>query len=270
MPKIELSGLTYPWGEDEPPLFDREDWSSGSDELVNEYAENGLVVVEGLAPDHVVDAYCDEWLADSPSPKGWPHVTTYMHQKEMLNLCTQGGIADVLRRILGEPAGLHLNLTGWRSTTRNWHQDGYLNPDTNRDYYVAVWIALDDIHPDSGPFEYVEGSHKVFDVIRNDLMLQALTPEERSSPMWPRFSERILTPIFEDQIDKLGLEVKQFIAKKGDVLFWHPRLLHRGSIPNDVDLERRALIAHYSGISHRPDFPAAVPVGDGWIFPIAD
>ena len=57
-------------------------------------------------------------------------------------------------------------------------------------------------------------------------------------------------------------------AKKGDVLFWHPRLLHRGSTPNDFNLERRALISHYSGINHRPDFPTAVPVGKGWIFPI--
>lgn len=268
MSKIELDGLTRPWEVSEPPPFDRDGWSPGNDELVNEYAEKGLVVVEGLAPDHLVDAYCGEWQANSPGPMGWPHATPYMEQKEMLALCTYAGIADVMQRILGEPAGLHLNLTGWRSTTRNWHQDGYLNPDSNRDYYVAVWIALDDIHPDSGPFQYVEGSHKIFDVVRHDLMLQALTPAERNSPLWPTFSERILTPIFEEKIDALGLEVKEFHAKKGDVLFWHPRLLHRGSNPVDVSLERRALISHYSGINHRPDFPTAVPVGGGWIFPI--
>jgi hypothetical protein len=35
-------------------------------------------------------------------------------------------------------------------------------------------------------------------------------------------------------------------------------------------MERRALIAHYSGINHRQDMPAARQHGGGWYFPVED
>ena len=53
---------------------------------------------------------------------------------------------------------MHLNLTGWVSTERNWHQDDYLNPFINSWY--GRLVALDKISADAGPFEYVPGSHK--------------------------------------------------------------------------------------------------------------
>ena len=165
------------------------------------------------------------------------------------------------------PMGVHLNLTPWVTTERNWHQDGYLNPDHVTDHYLAVWVALDDIHPDSGPFEFAPGSHRL-PKITHDRMLASLTEKEQASPMWPKYSERILTPLFERLIVKAGMSVATYTPKRGDVLFWHARLLHRGSMANVPGMERRALIAHYSGIHHRPDMPPAVPYGDGYLFPI--
>ena len=45
---------------------------------------------------------------------------------------------------------LHLALTGWISTQRDWHQDDYLNPPFVANWYAAVWMALDDISAESG------------------------------------------------------------------------------------------------------------------------
>ena len=59
-----------------------------------------------------------------------------------------------------------------------------------------------------------------------------------------------------------------YLPKKGDVLLWHSRLIHRGSKANVPGMERRALIVHYSGINHRQDMPQAEPYGDGYIFPL--
>ncbi len=265
---MTLDDLILPWPDLAPPAIDRPGWRHGRNKMVNHYAKHGWVVIEDVLPDDLIDAYCDEWRAHSPDVGGYPDPVPYMAQPAMLELCMHGALHDAMTALVGEPVGLHLNLSGWRSTTRNWHQDGYLNPDSNMDYYVAAWMALDDVHPDAGPFEYVSGSHRIFGPIRNQLMLEALTPEERTSPLWPTYSERILTPLFEEQIAEHGLKVEQFIAKKGDVLLWHPRLLHRGSVPVDPELERRALISHYSGIGHRPDFPTAKQHGGGWYFPI--
>lgn len=280
MSTITLDDLCRPWGPGEAPWLDQLDAvHDGLSIFQQQWRDDGFTVIRPIGHrftngatgyiDEVppeVDAYQRAWLADNQDrPSGWPCDTPYMHTPAVLDLCAT--VAPMLEHLIGEPCGVHLNLTGWRSTTRNWHQDGYLNPDTNADHYAAVWFALEDIHPDAGPFEYVPGSHREFGVIRQDLMLAALGTDV-TNQHWPRESEEILTPLFEQAIDERGLEVRQFIAKRGDVLIWHPRLLHRGSKPNDPTLERRALIAHYSGIGHRPDMPAAMPHGGGWFFPL--
>ena len=87
--------------------------------------------------------------------------------------------------------------------------------------------------------------------------------------MWPKYSEEFLTPMFEDIIRKGELKREQFIAKRGDVLIWHARLMHRGTVPNNPDLWRKTAILHYSGVNHRPDMPKAEQhFNGGWFFPI--
>ncbi len=76
-------------------------------------------------------------------------------------------------------------------------------------------------------------------------------------------------PACEAEIEQRGARIERFEAKKGDVLIWHGKLLHRGSAPTTPDQPRRALIAHYSSINHRPDFPEAKQEENGsWYFPI--
>lgn len=269
-----LADLTEPWGPDEPPPLDRPDAIAVTD-LQRAWRDDGYVILPRFLPDDLVDAYADAWRADNgPAGRlgdrtgGWPYDTPYMHVPALAALACHEPLALVLSHLIGDDMGVHLNLTGWRSTTRNWHQDGYLNPDSNRDWYAAVWVALDDIHPDAGPFEFVPGSHRQFDPIRQDRMLAALDPAEQG-PDWPRHSERILTPLFEQAMAERGIGTERFLARRGDVLVWHARLLHRGSPPADPTMERRAVILHYSGVNHRPDMPEARRHdAGGWYFPI--
>ena len=263
----DLDRLCEPWPTQALAPLDR-DTPAGMTPLQQQWHSEGFVILPGLADLALVDRYAIAWQVHNVNRLGgWPYATPYMDCGELLDLCSQHEIHAALLELFGEPMGVHLNLTGWRSTQRNWHQDGYLNPDHVADWYAAVWIALDDIHPDSGPFQYVPGSHR-WPIIRQDRMLAALTAEERHSPQWPAHSERILTPAFEEKLQREGHEVREFIAKRGDVLIWHARLLHRGSRPRNPNIERRALIAHYSGISHRRDMPPAVQHRGGWYFPL--
>src|SRR5581483_12413651 len=90
---------------------------------------------------------------------------------------------------------------------------------------------------------------------------------EANSPNWPWLSEKILSPLYEAEIRKRGVQPFRFLAKKGDVLIWHGNLAHRGSRAKDMNLERKSLIAHFSGIRHRADMPPAVQHGNGgWYF----
>lgn len=233
-----------------------------------DWNEDGVVILPKFLPEDLMVKYEECWLRENAErPMGWPDPIPYTRHPELLDLLTYKPLANRLEQLIGEPAGLHLNLTGWRSTERNWHQDSYLNPPHVGDYYAAVWIALDNIHPDSGPFQFVPKSHRWRQVTR-ELILQALSPEERDH-RWPKFSERVLTPLFEDKIMKEGNNVVSHLPSRGDVLIWHGRLMHRGSAPVVPGMERRSLIAHYSGIKHRPDMPPAVQAPNGgYYFPL--
>jgi hypothetical protein len=269
----EINNLSTSFPNEDLPYLDRENVDFDElNELQKSWRLNGVVTLDNFIPDDMIDAYREDWIQHNRKnhdrPSGYPGECAYFQVASLMNLCTYKPLADVLEMLIGEPMGVHLNLTGWKSTQRNWHQDGYLNPDSNRDHYLAVWVALDDIHPDSGPFEYVRGSHTL-PIITQDNTMSMLKEEERSDPLWPKYSERFLTPMFEDILNRGGLEREQFIAKRGDVLIWHARLMHRGTVPNNPDLWRETAILHYSGIHHRPDMPKAVQKNhDGWYFPI--
>tara|TARA_B100000029_G_scaffold505788_1_gene587135 strand:- start:3729 stop:4604 length:876 start_codon:yes stop_codon:yes gene_type:complete len=228
-------------------------------EIQTQWQNDGLVILPEFMPEELIEDYKKAWIHENRTkvnrPMGWPFDVPYMYIPSLGDMLSYAPLNEIMTDLIGEPLGVHLNLTGWNSTQRNWHQDGYLNPDTNRDFYMAIWIALDDIHPDSGPFQFIRGSHK-FPVITHEKMLAALGPNAAEDPNWPKHSEEILTPLFEQLITDSELEVEDFIAKKGDVLLWHGRLMHRGSTPKNPDLDRRSCIAHFSGINHRPDMPA--------------
>jgi len=243
-----------------------------------DWNELGFVIKKGLIPEELMANYEKCWIENNAEivdgqlsmirPGGFPSATPYRQHPELLDLLMYKEINDTMNELIGEPAAVHLNLTGWVSTTRNWHQDTYLNPPHVGDYYVAIWIALETIHPDSGPFQIIPGSHMWRTVTRKKV-LEALSPEERDH-RWPRYSERLLTPMFEYVIEQRQAPILTYLPERGDVLFWHGRLLHRGSTPKMPGSIRKSLIAHYSGVNHRSDMPKAVKHGDGWYFPIND
>lgn len=263
-----LDGLAEEWDAAAVPDTEREPATPEQ----RWWSEDGVVVFPGwanLVTEDAMSAYEVEWLEQNADRRGgWPHATPYIEHPALLNLCCQSGLAAALEDLTGEPMGVHLNLTGWESTRRNWHFDQYLNEPYVGGYYAAVWLALDTIHPDAGPFEYVPGSHRWWPPISQAKMRAALGDDGRG-PDWPKRSERILTPLFEAELAERAVTPTPFLGRRGDVLIWHSRLLHRGSPPIDPDRERRGLIAHFSGIHHRPDFPRARqhPAG-GWYFPI--
>lgn len=237
--------------------------------LRDRFLEQGAVVVPRRAPDDLIDDYCE--VRAPLGPDGWPTGTPYMHVPEMRALCLCPEITDVLDAIFAEPMGLHLNLTGWVSTERTAHQDLYLNPpDLDlADRYCGVWIALADIHPDAGPFEYIPGSHR-WPILERATVLQHLKalghPNPESDNDWPYLAEPFVTAHWDQAAAEHDAVWMPFEARRGDVLVWSSKLVHRGSRPRTPGMERRALIAHFSAVAARRDMPVARPENAGWIF----
>ena len=249
------------FADDRRPYLDRaltpaQEGALGAQERF--WRENGYLILERFIPEEIVDAYVRvrEAFAD---PRGWGPVP-YLYYDEIKDFCLYQPLVAVLEKLLGDRVILHLNLTGWVSSQRNWHQDDYLNPPCVRGSYLAIWAALDDIHPDCGPFEYVPGSHR-WRVLTGDKVRARMDPFEAAQAglpghkgSWAEYSEKMVSDSADDYIARRGGKVTQVLGKKGDVLIWHGCLLHRGSIPKVPGMPRKTLIAHYSGVTNREDF----------------
>ncbi len=247
------------------PLLDRRELDeSDLDEHQRFWRENGYLILERFIPDTLIDPYC-RVREKLDRPGGYPSVNPYLQVPEIKDLCLHGPLMDVLERLIGEPMGMHLNLTGWVSTERDWHQDDYLNPPSVNNHYLAVWFALDEISPEAGPFEYIPGSHRWF-ALRRDRVLRFVEPEDRTQD-WTKTSESFVGPLVRQEIARRDEKAQAFLGRKGDVLIWNGRLLHRGSPPRDRSLQRKAIITHYSGIHRRKDVPDVVRHrGQGYYF----
>jgi hypothetical protein len=226
------------------------------------WRRDGVVIKRGFIPDALLDPYIERRAAYRAGAKGhlagWQYGHCYVGLPSLRDVALYPPLMDLLGALIGEEMLFHLALTAWVTTGREWHQDDYLNPDFVNTWYAAAWIALDDIAPDSGPFEYVPGSHR-WGLMRGARVRAHLTEEEltRVEPahgmnQWPKYAERFVTPAIEAKIAGCGIPVVPFLGRKGDVLIWHSRLIHRGS-PGQPGRLRKSLITHYSGIDHRPD-----------------
>ncbi len=228
------------------------------------WRRDGVVELRGFVPDAICDAYIA--ARSEVGPLGWLDPTPYLRVPELRDLALYPPLMAVMESLLSEPMMLHLALTGWVSSERAWHQDDYLNPPFVASWYAAVWIALDDIHPDSGPFEYLPGSHH-WGLLRRDRVMTFLTDEEltRKEPLtghnqWEKYAERFVTPAVERQIADSGLASRQFLG----------RLMHCGSKPKIPNMPRRSLITHYSGVNHRSDMPRRAQHEGGGIYAVFD
>lgn len=230
-----------------------------------DWRENGYVIKRNFIPHDLIDEY--NVIRDKLGLKEGPFgtITPYLNHCSIRDICCSKDLHHLMVDLIGEEMGLHFILADYVSTTRGWHQDDYLNPENTYARYCAIWMAMDDIDPDSGPFELVPGSHK-WPCLRNNLVKQLVIPEQRETGThhWAVAAEYHVNKSVENYIEETGSKVEVFHAKKGDILIWHGKLMHRGSIPRNENLLRPAMISHYSNVRNRRDFSNEITRhGDG-------
>ncbi len=279
-PAVKFSDLSeFPDPAHLPPL-DRPDVrleGLSPDQLA--WHQDGVVIKRGFIPDSILDPYIARRAAiraqDAWPLTGWPYGHCYVGIPELRAVALYPPLMQLMTGLVGEEMLFHLALTGWVTTERNWHQDDYLNPPFVNTWYAAVWIALDTVLPEAGPFEYVPGSHR-WGLLRGEKIRSFLTEEElsRRSPytgnnQWEKYAERFVTPAIEAEIAACRQPVVPFFANKGDVLIWHGRLIHRGS-KGQPGVVRKSLITHYSGVNHRQDMALRAHDENGQCYAVFD
>lgn len=213
------------------------------------WRENGYIIFRGAIPENVLNNYLAARERHGLGLGGWPTLHPFSEHQEVRDLVLHKPMMKKIQDIIGYPVAVHFNLSGFTSTDRGWHQDDYMYDRTVMASGVAAWIALDDITLDMGPFEYVPGSHR-WRWMRRGLVTPYLKSEVVNNPdgkyeFWAHYAEKYVNPAVSRKIIELGALRRVFMAKRGDVLFWHGGLIHRGLPPVTPGIPRPSMIAHY-------------------------
>jgi hypothetical protein len=91
------------------------------------WARDGAVWLQDFLPAGLADWYIDFWYKQSPGPGGWGYPTPYVEHKPIRQVAMYPPLMAALKELIGGEMVLHLTLTGFKSTTRSWHQDDFLN-----------------------------------------------------------------------------------------------------------------------------------------------
>lgn len=161
--------------------------------------------------------------------------------------CRAIGLHPTVMRVLdflfGAKACIYTSLYFEYGTQQPLHRDSPFFETFPRNYFLGVWVALEDIDPASGPLMYVPRGHRF-----------ACDPHEiyrARRARHPDLPERqIVEACLQDYYGAITrncaalAEPVKVALKKGDVAFWHPAAPHGGSPAARPELTRRSIVFH--------------------------
>ena len=168
-------------------------------------------------------------------------------------------IHETARLILGEDAVAIQSLYFQFGSEQILHRDPVVVPTGAPLRLLAAWIALEDIHPDSGALVYVPGSHRL------PYYEFALGVYEFDGRTMGAAEAEAATAFDDEQARRHGLEPELFTPRRGQALIWHASLRHGGSPVRDPTRTRKSFVVHFStaGTYPRRSITVAEPRADG-------
>ncbi len=158
----------------------------------------------------------------------------YLYDPRVLDLLFSDKLQEVLAGLLGAPPLLFNGLNMEHGTEQRMHIDTFYMRPRTFGKMVATWLALEDIHPDSGPLQYYPKSNQIpaYKFSHGDIW--AVQDE------MPAFDE-----YYNRELAARQLSSEAFCPKKGDVFIWHAQLYHGGGKIRDRARSRRSMVNHF-------------------------
>jgi Phytanoyl-CoA dioxygenase (PhyH) len=164
----------------------------------------------------------------------------FEYSKSTRRLWAHAEIIKVLSAIFDDQALPCQTLNFIHGSQQAVHQDGIHLTPFPQGFMCGVWVALEDIHPDSGPLIVYPGSHRLPRLYTRTVEARKV----REHKMWDEFSATY-SPKVKELIDQSGLKPLLYTPKAGSVLIWHENLAHGGSPRNNDELTRKSIVSHY-------------------------
>jgi ectoine hydroxylase-related dioxygenase (phytanoyl-CoA dioxygenase family) len=147
-------------------------------------------------------------------------------------------LRGLVSRLLGRPARPFAAINFMSGSQQHLHQDMAVFHIYPHDWLVGVWIACEDIRPESGPLVVHAGSHASG--------MFAGFPDYPQTNL--RTADGPTTDAYNRWIDEIAARHPrhEFLARKGDVLLWHGMLLHGGAPVRARGTSRKSMALHYT------------------------
>jgi hypothetical protein len=144
-----------------------------------------------------------------------------------------------LELVFGVPARPCQTLTYVFGSQQEAHQDTVHLTPFPAGYMCGVWVALEDVRPDSGELEVFPATHRLPRIYMSDALCPKVTDDD-----WSEFGRKVVTR-YRRMLEEGGFGKVTYRPKRGTVLIWHENLLHGGSVRIDMSLSRRSIVSHY-------------------------
>lgn len=245
--------------------------------MLTAWVRDGTAIVEQLVPHDLIDAMVAEidGLFTAASPRPGLHVEDLridgtrvpkLSHAAVLELppatraAAHGGsswrvhaffehsaAADAIRRhdelvrlatmILGRPCDAHYSINFHNGSQQDLHEDAAVFQLGVPTLICGAWIACEDVVEGAGPLVYFPGSHRraMWDGF-SDYPRRNLQTADPASVA--RYNGHLAT-------ESARFESRTFLARKGDVLFWHGMLIHGGAPITSPATTRRSYVVHF-------------------------
>ena len=224
-------------------------------EICRYWTQNGYYVARGgIDPDTIDAAWAayeaavargDLTLAPEKAAEDDPHPGRYLNPhlkvEELDHLLRHPVLVNFSSMVLGRQAIPFQTIASHKGSQQAEHSDSIHMTTYPLGYLAACWVAMEDIHADSGPLVYYPGSHRLPYLFSRDVGISTDDFRERGYTAYRECYE----PAIQRELAEHAIPPRHFTAKKGDVLFWHANLLHGGSARTDMRRSRKALVHHY-------------------------
>ncbi|WP_269531843.1 phytanoyl-CoA dioxygenase family protein [Chitinimonas sp. BJYL2] len=208
------------------------------------FVTEGYIVLEGLIDHELIDAVnseIDDALAshyqgyEYGSSQRIEHLHT--HYENARKLFLDRRYLDILDRLYRATARPCQTLTYVFGSQQDAHQDTVHLTPFPAGYMCGVWIALQDVVPNSGELAVYPRSHRLPRVYMHDVACAKVNGD------WREFGEKVVG-YWRELVSRNGLKAEPYLPKKGTVLIWHENLMHEGSVRRNPELPRRSMVIH--------------------------
>ena len=244
--------------------------------MLRKWCEDGYVVVPGLVASELIDAFVreidDVWERETPieglavsdlhldegykvhvphadlvkidvakrrqisERSNWRIGQYHLYSSAARKIFDDREINRIASAIFGRRGESRYSLMFSKGTEQGLHQDTCVFHIFPRNFMMGIWIACEDITHESGPLEYYPGSQR--------------TPLFAEFSNYPQTNRRTSDPERSKRYDEyvVGLakrfEKHELLIRKGDVMFWHPMLIHGGCPRLDRLATRKSFVLH--------------------------